>query len=112
MMLLACSNNHKPDLSLSTYVYDFNILDKNIIYEGSAIIKNTGNGELTITHIDAGCICTKASVTKNVIQRGDTCKLNFTYNTQDKDGVQEQIICIVANTDSLVHLLSIKAFVR
>lgn len=111
LLLTACQQK-KPVLQLSAYCYDFKELQKNNHYNGCVIIKNTGNDTLKIFQTDTGCGCTKASVTKNLLQPHDSCILNFTYNTENKQGAQEEYVGIYANTDSLVHLLKIKAFIH
>ena len=110
LFLTACQHK-KPVLQLSVYCYDFKELQKNNRYFGVATVKNVGNDTLKILQIDTGGGCTSASVTKNLLQPQDTCTLNFIYNTQYKQGVQEEYVYIYANTDSLIHLLKIRAFV-
>lgn len=112
IFLLWNCQNKKPKLQLTDYIYEFKGIEPNKNYVGSSIIKNTGNNTLKILEIGTGCGCTQASISKNTIFPGDTCQLNFTYNTQNKQGFQEEFICIYANTDSLVHLLKIKAFIN
>ena len=111
LLLTACQHSQKPILQLSTYCYNFYELQKNKNYLGNVMIKNTGNDTLKIFQIGTSCGWTDASITQKLLQPQDSCTLNFTYNTQNKQGIQEEYISIYANTDSLVHLLKIKAFV-
>lgn len=112
VFLLSACQHPKPMLMLSSDLYDFKEIAKNKHYRGSSVIKNTGDDTLKIFQIEAGCSCTQAYTTKNILLPNDTCKLNFTYNTQNKQGLEEFYICIYANTDSLVHLLKIRAFIN
>ncbi|MDE6450692.1 MAG: DUF1573 domain-containing protein [Odoribacter sp.] len=101
----------KPVLHLSTYCYDFDRLQINKIYFGSALIKNIGNDTLKIFQVETDCGCTKAFVSKKQLLPNDTCLISFAFSTQHKQGIQEEFIYIYANTDSLVHPLKIKSFV-
>ena len=71
----------KPDLVLSTNIYDFGILETNHIYKGAVIIKNAGKG---ILNVEPDCSCTDASATKKELSTEDTCLLKFVYNTHLK----------------------------
>lgn len=112
-ILSSChSSSKKPELELSTYIYDFGGLKNDSLYKGSVILRNTGRLPLQIENIDAGCSCTNILLNKDEIQPGDTSLLNFTYNTFGKSGKQENYILITANTDSLIHVLQINAHVK
>jgi hypothetical protein len=101
----------KPELHLSIEDYDFGEIKTDSIYTGSVIITNSGNAPLVIDDINPGCGCTSVNVTKNIILPEDTCLLNFSYNTRNKKGFQENYIILTTNTDSVVHLLQINAYV-
>jgi hypothetical protein len=114
IILTSCQNTSKkkPELELSTYIYDYGDIKNDSLYNGSAILKNTGSLLLKIDNISADCACTNLSLNKNEIQPGDTCLLSFTYNTFSKEGEQENYIFITANTDSVIHILQINAYVK
>lgn len=105
------SEELKPNLKLSSYVYDLNITNQDSTYKGSAIITNSGKGKLEINRINTGCGCTNAEISKNILAPKDTTLLKFTYDPKGKMGYQEEYIIIEANTDSLVHLLKVTAFI-
>lgn len=109
--LCSCTKK-KSELKLLNYSYDFGIIKKDSIYQGKIIIKNTGNDTLKIQKISPDCSCTNAYSTKKLILPNDTCLVKFTYNTYHKISRQENFIIIIANTDSIFHLLQIKAFVN
>lgn len=112
-ILSSChSSNKKPELELSTYIYDFGDIENDSLYKGSLILKNAGRLLLHVEDISADCSCTNILLNKNEIQPGDTSLLNFTYNTFGKSGKQENYIIITANTDSLIHALQINAHVK
>jgi hypothetical protein len=46
-------------------------------YQGTAVIRNTGDGHATIERIDAGCGCTSVVASSHSIGPDDTCQLTF-----------------------------------
>jgi hypothetical protein len=113
ILLSSClSSKEKPELKLSTYIYDFGNIHKDTIYQGYSIIKNTGSAPLVIQGIDPDCGCTNVSLTKMTILPNDTSLIKFFFKTFNKSGKQENYISIVANTDSLIHVLQINSFVE
>lgn len=111
ILLCSCANK-KPQLIFRHYTYDFGFIKKDSVYNGETIIKNIGNDTLNIQHISPDCSCTNAYSTKIQLLPEDTCLIKFSYRTYHKIGKQENFITVFANTDSIVHLLQINAFVR
>ena len=101
----------RAKLELSTSSFDFGSIKKDSIYEGNIIIINSGNASLVIEKINPGCGCTTVNLSKEIILPADTCKLTFLFDTKNRTGKQENFITIIANTDSLVHILQINAYV-
>jgi hypothetical protein len=111
LYLCASCSPKRPQLELSVYNYNFGTVQKDTVYQERSIAKNTGNAPLAIQAISGDCSCTKVSCTKKIICPDDTCLIRFSYRTFGKVGKQENFISIVANTDSIVHILQINAFV-
>ena len=101
----------KAKLELSTTSFDFGSIKKDSIYEGNVIITNSGNASLVIEKISPGCGCTTVNLSKEIVLPDDTCMLTFLYNTHNRIGKQDNFITILANTDSLIHILQINAYV-
>ena len=110
-LVLSCKP-HKPKLEFSNYTYDFGHIKKDSIYLGHSQIRNTGNDTLKIMQISVDCSCTKVEITKHIILPNDSAIVKFKYRTFGKKGKQENFITIVANTDSLIHLLQINSLVK
>lgn len=110
-VLAACGRHKQSNLELSAYTYDFGKIQKDSIYQGEIIIKNTGIDTLKIEKILADCGCTNAFSSKINIMPGDTSLVKFSFNSHNKFGNQENYITILANTDSLVHLLQVISIV-
>jgi hypothetical protein len=111
LTIVSCYSRKKPELLLSVENYDFGNVKKDSVYKGSVIITNSGNATLFIENTNSGCGCTSVNISKNTILSKDTCLLTFTYNTHNKKEYQENFITLIANTDSLVHILQINAYV-
>jgi hypothetical protein len=109
--LCVSCNPKRPQLELSVYDCNLGVVQKDTVYQGYAIVKNTGNALLAIETISGDCSCTKVTCTKKTICPNDTCLIRFSYRTFGKIGKQENFISIVANTDSMIHVLQINAFV-
>lgn len=107
-----CRQAQRPQLSLSTYNYDFGVVDSAMQYSGSVTLLNCGNANLQIEKVITGCGCTSAQCSVNTLAPGETGVLRFTYDTKDKTGEQNQFITIIANTDSLVHIFRLSAIVE
>ena len=103
----ACGRHKQSNLEISTYTYDFGKIQKDTIYQVAVIIKNTGTDTLKIEKILADCGCTTAFSSKIVVLPGDTSLMKFSFNSHNKLGNQENYITILANTDTLVHLLQV-----
>lgn len=111
-LFYSCLSEKKAELILSTQCYDFGNIMTDSIYEGSVIITNSGKAPLVIESVHPGCGCTTSNISKDTILSKDSCLLSFQYNTHSKMGYQENYITIIANTDSLVHMLQVKANVQ
>lgn len=110
--LLVCACHEKrAQLQLMTYRYDFKEISEDSSCHGSTIVRNTGSDTLKILEINASCGCTRASLTKRQLLPADTCRLDFFYTPGIGLGERNEYICLFADTDSLVHLLRIKASV-
>lgn len=107
----SCVSDKKAKLDFSIESFDFGNIQKDSIYEGNVIITNSGNASLVIEKINPGCGCTTVNLSKEIILPDDTCKLTFLFDTKNRTGKQDNFITIIANTDSLVHLLQINAYV-
>lgn len=108
---ISCGNG-KSDLKLSSYFYDFGKIDANGLCKGEVKVINGGCAELIINKVSAGCSCTQAYVKCNIVEPKDSTVLYFTFNPKNRKGPQEEFIILEANTDSIIHILSINAYIQ
>jgi len=69
---------------------------------------NTGKSPLIITSATATCGCTTPEWPKTPVQPGESGKINVTFNSAAKSGLQDKIITVNANTNpaqNIVHLI-------
>jgi len=77
-------------------------IDFGVITEGETVdlefrIKNTGDGNLIITHATASCGCTKLDFPKDIIEEGGTDVVKVTFDSKGKLGKQTKTITLVTN---------------
>lgn len=111
MFLYSCSSKEGPKLNLCTAIFDFGKIKRDSIYQGKVLIINSGNDTLKVTNLEPDCACTSVIISKNRIPPNDSCSLIFDYVTHNKVGSQENYICLITNTDQMVHFLQINAYV-
>ncbi|MCD8187009.1 MAG: DUF1573 domain-containing protein [Rikenellaceae bacterium] len=112
-IFIACKPSGPLRLELSTYSYDFGIITTDSIYAGEVTLTNSGDEALKIGPVNTGCGCTKASAEKYRLEPGESCLLRFTYDPKNKGaGEREEYVIINANTDSLFHILQVRAILR
>lgn len=113
IMCLSCKQHRKPEVFLSSYVYDFGTISSDSICCDSITLTNVGNAILEIGEVETGCGCTRASVDKDELNPKESCALHFSFNPKGKGiGPKKELIIINANTDSLFYILQIKAIVQ
>jgi len=69
---------------------------------------NTGKSPLIITNAVASCGCTTPDWPKAPLQPGQSGKIDVTFNSANKSGLQDKLITITANTNpaqNMVHLI-------
>lgn len=102
----------KSNLKFIPNTYNFGKIKKDSIFIGYALIENIGDDTLKIKQIGSDCGCTSVDISKRIILPKDTAKIKFKYRTTNKHGSQENFIIVIANTDSLVHMLQINSLVQ
>lgn len=74
---------------------------------------NTGNTDLVIEFVSGSCGCTVPdSWPTEPIPPGGIGRIEFDYDSTDKDGLEENSVDIISNTDPIVVEYKFKAFVE
>ena len=100
-----------PNLILSKYDYDCGIVPEGITCNGNITIYNRGDKPIFINDIYPDCNCIKVDIDKKEIARNDSASIQFTLNTDGKEGEIDHIVTLEANTDSIIHFFTIRASV-
>lgn len=88
------------------------------VNEGNRVVteftlSNTGKEELTIRKTKPNCGCTVSIPEKNVIQPGESIKLEVSFNTQGRRGRQYKTVTVFSNDPTAPsQMISIKADVQ
>ena len=122
MLLSACNQNNgsatagnstgnaadAPVMKFEKPTYDFGKIKSGDKVTNDFKFTNTGKSPLIITDAVATCGCTVPEWPKTPIKPGDSGDIRVTFNSQGKNGLQDKMITITANTipaQNMVHLI-------
>lgn len=115
-VLLSCSNrDNKKEAAKTTSSIHFtkDFFDFGQIEQGDKVthdfeFKNTGKNPLVILNATATCGCTIPNWPKEPISPGSIAKIRVVFNSAGKNGLQDKMITITANTqptETKLHLV-------
>ena len=101
------TNSDAPAMKFENDVHDFGKIKEGdkVTYEFQFV--NTGKSPLIITDATATCGCTKPEYNPAPVKPGDKGAIKVTFNSAGKNGMQDKMITITANTtpeQTMVHL--------
>jgi len=73
---------------------------------------NTGAQPLIITEAHGSCGCTQPQYSKEPIKKGEKAKIEVTFNSTGKMGIQDKTITISSNAKGGQHVLHLKGTVE
>ena len=85
------------DLRVGEYAWDFGVVEDGSQFAHTFTCKNEGSEGLFISNVDSTCGCTVASVSQNTIPPGGKAEINVIFNTEGKNGAQDQTVYIHSN---------------
>jgi hypothetical protein len=71
-----------PELTIPEEVFDFGYIPQNSKVSHVFWLRNTGDEELRIAKINPGCGCTQAPLDKQVVQPGDSARLEIIFSSK------------------------------
>lgn len=89
-----------PEMQIESPVYDFGVIRKDGEYNAVFVLKNSGDSELTIGDIKAGCGCTIPKLTKKEIAPGESVEMDVVFRSAGWTGRQRKIIKLFSNDPS------------
>ena len=102
------SVENAPKLKFEKEVYDFGKIKagEKVVYD--FILSNTGKTPLIIKNAVASCGCTVPEIPEDPILTGSKSKINVVFNSEGKQGLQDKVITVTANTipaQTQIHLI-------
>ncbi len=91
--------------------------DFGLIKEGEKVshvfkFKNVGTEPLVIKNVKPACGCTTPDWTKDPVPPGGEGKIEVSFDSQGRTGIQNKSVEVFANTDPEVHTLKFKGEVK
>ncbi|MEO8148044.1 MAG: DUF1573 domain-containing protein [Bacteroidia bacterium] len=71
--------------------------------------KNIGTADLVIASVSPSCGCTVPVWSKEPVKPGDEGKIDVTFNSEGKSGMESKTIAVLANTIPSTRVLTISA---
>lgn len=93
-------------------VIEFGDIKIGDIAKGEFEIKNTGDVDLVIMSATGSCGCTVPKKPEQPIKPGESAKMEVSFDSTGKPGMQEKTVTVTANTAEGTHQLKIKANVK
>ncbi|MFO7723781.1 MAG: DUF1573 domain-containing protein [Bacteroidales bacterium] len=98
-----------PKATFEERIFDFGTKPSGPAIPHSFILTNTGKSDLIIRNVQASCGCTATKPEKTVIKPGEKSKIDITFDTKHRNGMQHKSITVVTNDpENSVILLQVK----
>ncbi|MFC1732677.1 DUF1573 domain-containing protein [candidate division KSB1 bacterium] len=86
-----------PKVVLNSERFNFGTVKDGDMVKYSFIISNEGNEDLIIRKTKASCGCTASKPEKTLLKKGETSKINITFNTTNRPGKQHKTVTVITN---------------
>ena len=98
-------------IEFESLVYEFDTINQGEKVDYSFTFKNVGKADLLISDVQSSCGCTITNFEKGALKAGQESKIDFTFDSTDKEGIQDKSITVYANTYPNRTILKFKGFV-
>ncbi|WP_017259441.1 DUF1573 domain-containing protein [Pedobacter arcticus] len=105
---VAVDSTMAPIISFEKESYEFGKIKQGESVSYSFKFVNTGKSPLIIKEASATCGCTVPEFSKEPIAAGASSEIKVTFNSAGKEGLQDKVVTLVANTipqNTEVHLI-------
>ena len=92
------SEDMLPVFQFEKETYDFGSLKEGESVTYAFKFTNTGKSDLLISSANGSCGCTVPDYPKEAIAPGKKGKIDVTFNSKGKEGMQHKTVTIIANT--------------
>ncbi len=86
-----------PTAVVQQKIHDFGDVSQGEVVKASFIISNSGGDLLEIKDVRASCGCTAAKPEKSQLKPGESTKLDVTFNSKGRRGIQQQRVTVTTN---------------
>jgi len=97
-----------PKVVFNSERFNFGKVKDGDLVKYSFIISNEGNSDLIIRKTKASCGCTATKPEKTLLVKGESCKINITFNTKNRPGRQHKTVTVITNdpkkSDIVLHI--------
>jgi len=111
------NNGEGTETKLTKIEFEKDNHDFGIIKEGEKVthvfkFKNVGTEPLVIKNVKPACGCTTPDWTKDPVPPGGEGKIEVSFDSQGRTGIQNKSVEVFANTDPEVHTLKFRGEVK
>lgn len=86
-----------PKAATQQLEFDFGSVQEGKTVENYFVVTNNGGDILKILNVRASCGCTAAKPDKDLLNPGESAKINFKFNTTGRFGHQEKFVYVNTN---------------
>lgn len=101
-------NDDQPFFEFVEEVVDFGKITQGEVVSATFKFRNVGKANLIISSAQGSCGCTVPEWPKEPIKPGEDGRIEVTFNSNGKQGLQNKTITLVANTVPNTKVLAIK----
>lgn len=100
--------NGQAEITFYETEYNFGTLIQGEKVAHKFKFKNTGEGNLVISNVKPSCGCTSPQWTREPVKPGEEGYVELTFDSANKNGIQNKTARIYANTNPNEHVLYIR----
>ena len=122
VLMLSCTGNSKsnknkkdnsPEITFKDSLYNFDTVDRGQEVTHEFVFTNTGDRNLIINEVEAGCVCTTVPYySSKAIAPGDTGSIKVKLETAGLFGHQAKAIAVRSNAQNTRKKLIVRAYVE
>jgi hypothetical protein len=106
------NKNKAPEISFEKTEHDFGTLVEGVTVKYAFKFTNTGNADLLLSKVKPDCGCTVADYPKTPIAPGEHGKIEFSFNTSNRTGLNIKRITVLTNSEPNTVVLSFKSMIK
>ncbi|MEE9441442.1 MAG: DUF1573 domain-containing protein [candidate division Zixibacteria bacterium] len=109
LIIAAVSVSAEPDMKINGETFDYGYVPQRAKVVHAFWLKSVGDTTLYIKTVKPACGCTKAPLEKNLIEPGDSSKLEITFSTRKYTGSVKKSIKITTNASDSAQNIYVAA---